>query len=54
MGFRCGNPRLPLVKCSIELSEEIENEWRHTDESWRIGIKYFLKKLKKVCDILFG
>jgi 4-hydroxy-tetrahydrodipicolinate synthase len=26
MGFRCGNPRLPLVKCSIELSEEIENE----------------------------
>ena len=26
MGFNCGEPRLPLMKCSRELSEEIENE----------------------------
>ena len=26
MGFRCGNPRLPLVNCSVELRKEIEKE----------------------------
>ena len=26
MGFKCGKPRLPLMKCSAELSKEIENE----------------------------
>lgn len=26
MGFKCGNPRLPLMKCSPKLREEIESE----------------------------
>lgn len=26
IGFKCGGPRLPLMKCSIELRKEIENE----------------------------
>lgn len=26
MGFKCGNPRLPLMKCSAELIRKIENE----------------------------
>lgn len=26
MGFKCGKPRLPLVKCSVELGEELEKE----------------------------